>query len=530
MKADFRDLIEDFRTADYLTDITQSVDIRNIPALVSKADGKALLFHDVDGYDMPVVSGLTNSRESLAIGFRCDYAEIEGKLAQASLNPIPPQIVDSGPVRETIAIGDDVDLCRLPVPLFATLDGGPMITAGLTIADDDEFGINAGVYRYLIRERNLTGIDLVSNNNLRLFADKAYAAGKPLPISISIGTHTIETLFATSARPIGTNELSLAGGFRGQAVRLTNCETIDLPCIADAEIVLEAEIMPTGWTQPEGRFGEFTRILGGLHWNPHVRIKAISTRKDPIYYALLMPWEVIWLLPPMMEASIRRALAVANIDVVAINATPGSSCLFHSVVSIRKNPGGGKNAMMAVLGAVGVMKHVVIVDDDIDVFNALEVEWAIATRVQADRDVLIISGATSKPLDPSIPPAAAGTIPTTAKMGIDATIPENVPVERYDRITYPYSDKIELENFLGDTAVETPPQGNMDVETMAGAIRELISDAPLHFAEISEKFSHESFQTISRAMASLHEAKELWQDDIGRICLRDSPFAAQLPT
>ena len=531
MDADFRTLVEDLRAADALADITGTVDIRKIPALVSKAEGQALMFHDVDGYDMPVVSGVTNSRESLAVGLRCDYAEIEGKISRAIDNPIAPRIVKNGPVREVLVAGDDVDLCALPVPLCSLLDGGPMITAGLTIAVDDQHGLNAGFYRYLIRERNVTGIDLVTPNNLRRFADKAFAAGKPLPISINLGTHMYENMCATFPAPIGTNELAVAGGFREEAVSLTPCETIDAPCIADAEIVLEAEILPTGWTQPEGRFGEFSRLMGGLHWNPHVRIKAISMRKNPIYYALHMPWEVIWLLPPLREAALRRAMKEANIDVVAINATPGSSCFFHAVISIRKQPGDGKNAIMAALsGAGGAIKHVVIVDDDIDIFDAMEVEWAIATRVQADRDVMIVPGARSKPLDPSIPPVGGGMIPTTAKMGIDATIPDNVPAERYDRIEHPYADELRLADYFGNATVGAPARGNLDIETVAGAIREMLADGPRYYAEISDLYAGESFQTVSRAIVWLQESNELWQDDVGRLCLKDSPAAARPPT
>jgi 2,5-furandicarboxylate decarboxylase 1 len=157
-----------------------------------------------------------------------------------------------------------------------------MITAGITIARDPEFGLNSGIYRFMVKEKNLTGIDIVTPNNMRLFAQRAFEAGKPLPISISIGNHPFENLGSGFRAPLGTDEMSIAGGIRGSAIELAQCETIDLPCIADSEIVLEGEILPTGWTQPEGRFGEFTRLMGGLHWNPVVRINAITMRKDAI--------------------------------------------------------------------------------------------------------------------------------------------------------------------------------------------------------------------------------------------------------
>ena len=211
-----------------------------------------------------------------------------------------------------------------------------------------------------------------------------------------------------------------------------------MPYIADAEIVLEAEILPTGWTWPEGRFGEFTRLMGGLHWNPLVRIKAISMRKDAIYYNLHMPWENTWLAAPTRYAAIRQALQDRQRQVKDINVTLGGCAFWHAVISIKKAPGDGKNALLAALSVMD-LKHVVVVDDDIDVNNPTDVEWAIATRVQGDKDVIVIPGARAKPLDPSLP-QGAGVVPVGAKVGIDATIPEGIPHEHYERITYAYAD------------------------------------------------------------------------------------------
>ena len=147
-----------------------------------------------------------------------------------------------------IQLGDDVDLFRLPVPMSSIYDGGPMITAGVVIAKDPEFGINSGMYRFMVQEKNLTGIDIVTPNNMRLFAQRAFEAGRPCPISISIGTHPFEIMGSGFRAPLGVDEMGIAGGMRGAPVELATCETIDMPCLADAEIVLEAEILPTGWT------------------------------------------------------------------------------------------------------------------------------------------------------------------------------------------------------------------------------------------------------------------------------------------
>jgi len=275
----------------------------------------------------------------------------------------------------------------------------------------------------MVKEKNLTGIDIVTPNNMRLFAQRAYEAGRPCPISISIGNHPFENLGSGFRAPLGTDEMAIAGGIRGAPIALTQCETIDLPCIADSEIVLEGEILPTGWTQPEGRFGEFTRLIGGLHWNPVVRINAITMRRDAIYYALHMPWENTWLMAPTRYTQIRRALKTAGIQIKDINVTLAGCGFWHAVVAIKKQAGEGKNALLAALSVMD-LKHVVVVDDDIDVFNAMDVEWAIATRVQGDKDVVIIPGSRAKPLDPSLAVTPPGVVPTGAKVGIDATIAE----------------------------------------------------------------------------------------------------------
>jgi 2,5-furandicarboxylate decarboxylase 1 len=175
----------------------------------------------------------------------------------------------------------------------------------------------------------------------------------------------------------------------------------------------------------------------------------------------------------------------------------------------------------------------VIVDDDIDVFDGTEVEWAVATRVQADRDVLIISDARSKPLDPSLPPTA-GRIPTTAKCGVDATIPDGVPRERYERISYAYADRVKLEEFLGepDGRVTTSRirEAEVDITELAGRIRAAIEQEPLYFAQLAERFSADGFPAVSRALGELHRKGELWQDSVGRHCLAGSRFAASPPS
>jgi 2,5-furandicarboxylate decarboxylase 1 len=526
MQENFRQFLDRLRQTGELVDLHQPVDIRHIATLVDQSE-TALYFHKVIGYDMPVVSGLVRTRERAMMAMGCEtYREIEDKLTQAINHPIPPKYVKTSPTREVVLMGDEVDLFKLPIPMSSIFDGGPMITAGVVITRDPELGMNSGIYRFIVKEKNLTGIDIVTPNNMRMFAQRAFERGEPLPISISIGTHPIEITGSGYRAPLGVDEMAIAGGMRGVPVELAQCKTIDLPYIADAEIVLEGEILPTGWTWPEGRFGEFTRLMGGLHWNPLVRIKAITMRKDAIYYNLHMPWENTWLAAPTRYAAIRQALKTAGVIVKDINVTLGGCAFWHAVISIKKNPGEAKNALLAALSVMD-LKHVVVVDDDIDVFDPMDVEWAIATRVQGDRDIMIVSNARAKPLDPSLP-QGFGVVPTGAKVGIDATIPEGIPKEHYERITYAYADRAKIDDYVKGKADAGGQAGDAAaVAALAGQILEVIVKEPLYYTDIAERFSSYDFRTVAQALGHLHATEKLWQDPRGRMCVRGSQFAAK---
>jgi 2,5-furandicarboxylate decarboxylase 1 len=259
--------------------------------------------------------------------------------------------------------------------------------------------------------------------------------------------------------------------------------------------------------------------------NPRVRIKAIMQRKDAMYYALQMPWENIWMSAPIYEAAARRVLFEAGVQTVAVNVTPGGCCHWHIIASIKKVPGDGKNAIMALL-SIADIKQVTIVDDDIDVFDPIDVEWAVATRVQADRDVVIVSNARSKPLDPSLPLPLHGKVPTTAKMGIDATIPENIPAERYQRIVYFNQGKVKLSDYTGPLAETARPRAapkpTETVESLIEKIVTALGKSHCFFADLLEKFPKADYKTVATAVARLYEEAKIRQDQNGKFELTGS--------
>jgi len=170
-----------------------------------------------------------------------------------------------------------------------------------------------------------------------------------------------------------------------------------------------------------------------------------------------------------------------------------------------------------------------VVDDDIDVFDPTEVEWAIATRVQGDKDVMVVSNARAKPLDPSLP-QGYGVVPTGAKVGIDATIPEGIPREYYERITYAYADRAKIGDYINGKADAAGLMGDdIEVAALADKILQTIAKEPLYYTDIAERFCAYDFRTVARALGHLHSTEKLWQDPRGRMCVRGSEFAAKPP-
>jgi 2,5-furandicarboxylate decarboxylase 1 len=245
--------------------------------------------------------------------------------------------------------------------------------------------------------------------------------------------------------------------------------------------------------------------------NPIVKVRAITHRRDPLYYALHMPWENIWLSAPIYEAAARRVLREADVEVTAINVTPGGCCHWHIVAAIRAKPGDGKNAIAALL-SIADIKHVVVTDSDIDVFDPTEVEWAVATRVQADRDVVILSHARAKPLDPSIPPG----VKTTAKMGIDATIGEGIPRERYDRITHPYLGEVHLADVLAGRYQDPAPPTPMDNGHLMRDLEEFLRQGYAYYNDVLRHFADRPDRVVISAIAQLSADGRLERDSEGR--------------
>ena len=449
MKQGFRDVLRLLEEAGELRRIKKGVDPRHLSSLAAQAK-EATLFESIVGYpEWRVAGALVSTRKRLALSMGCKEADIARRFEDGIRRPIDARVVKDGPCQEVVWQGGDVDLTSIPIPLMHVKDGGPYISATMVVSKDPEYGRNVGSYRMMYRTPRDTGIDLVSSSDMRRYYQRALDAGRPLEIAVAVGVHPYEMLAASYKAPIDVDEYAIAGGLHGAPVDLVRCRTVDLEVPADAELVLEGELLPMGWTADEGPFGEFSHITGDVKWNPIFRVKCITHRRDPIFYMLQMPWENDWLAAPVIEAAGLQALRIASVEPVAIRAPIGGCCYWTLIASIKKRPGEGKNALLALL-SVAEVKLAIVTDDDIDIFDPDMLDWAMTFRVQADHDVLIIPGARGKHIDPSVRAWSLGKggLPTTAKLGIDATIPEGVPKEQYERIRYFARDAVRLEDYL----------------------------------------------------------------------------------
>jgi 2,5-furandicarboxylate decarboxylase 1 len=503
MSARFRDFLQRLIDLGELQRVPEEVDLREVSARVG-ASKTALWFERVRGYDMGVVSGIVGSRARLGAALDCEHRDIGKSFRTRMQNRQPPITVHTGPVKEVIKIGDEVNLIALPVPLISQLDGGPYITGGIGICKDPEYGRNAGCYRLMLRTERETSIDMVGASDLKLFYSRALREKRPLPFAVAIGTHPSIMMAAAHMAPTGSDEFELAGGLGGERVALVRCETVDLEVPADAEIILEGELLPTGWTEDEGRFGDFTGFVGPIKWNPIFRVNAITHRKDAVYYALHMPDEVDYVVAPPLEGSAWQAIEVAGVTGTAVYAPAASGCNFHLYASIKKRPGEGKNAMLALMSLKRV-KKVVVTDDDIDIFDPLDMERALAYRVRPTLDVVVVDGARGSHLDPSVQlQVTKGALaPLTAKWGIDATIPEGSDLCEYEAIEYPFAAGMPLAVDAGEGAAPA---------ALSDEIASFLQE-PQHFYDVLRRFQRVPQRSILQAWSLLRQAGRLAREE-----------------
>lgn len=415
----FRKFIEKLDSENELIKITKEVSADfEIANILAALDGKAVKFEKVKGYNTPVIGGIVSSRDLIAKAIGCEKSEILKKMVHAMNNPTEPEMInenETAPCQEVVE--EEVDLDKIPILFHMEKDGGKYIPSAVCVIKDPELGRNACYHRLMQIGKDKFSIRIIKNRG----TDTALQKGEgEMDIAICIGNSVPVLLAAATSLPKGRDELSMANTLG--KTRLVKCKTLDLEIPADCELVLEGKV--TKETHSEGPFLDLTETMDSRRENqPVVKIHKITHRKDYMYQALLpgkgehkilmgMPME------PSIFNEVNKVCECKNVLV-----TQGGCSWLHGIVQIaKKEIDDGKKAINAAFEGHKSMKHCIVIDEDIDIYNPNEVEWAVSTRFQADKDSEIRLKQPGSSLDPS-GIFEQGKKTLTCKVGIDATIP-----------------------------------------------------------------------------------------------------------
>jgi UbiD family decarboxylase len=404
-----------------------------------------LLFCEkVNGSDAPVVINVQASRKLMAFALECRPDELADAFSARQNQPIPPVELSVAPVHEVLRLDDEVDLTQVPLLTHYDVNAAPYITAGIVVAADPDTGVrNTSYNRLMLAGKRELRIFMAVGRHLWTLHNKAERRGEPLPIAIIIGVHPLFSLGAQAFTPSTDDEYAVIGGMMREALRVVRAKTVPIVIPADAEMVIEGRILPH-IRREEGPFGEFTGHAVSKDERQVVEVTAITHRKNYIFqdvHAGYTEHKMMGAVP--REAALIKAVRQTVPTVKNVCMPVSGNCRFHAYVSIAKRtPGQAKNAICAAFASDMLLKHVIIVDDDIDVFDEEQVLWAVSNRFQADHGLVVIPNAQGSELDPSAGPGGIN-----AKMGLDATKPLSGFAPEL-RVPDEIMKKIALEDFL----------------------------------------------------------------------------------
>lgn len=416
MNMDLRGFLSELEARGEVERIKREVSPRfEVARILKELDGgPAVIFDRVRGSEFKIVANVCGTQERILRALRIGREHFITRMLRAVKELGETRLVSSAPVHEWVE--HDVDLQRLPILTHFERDGGPCITAGIVLAKDDLGRRNASFHRLQPIARNRLAIRLVPRDLYRMFME-AEGRGKPLEVAIALGVHPALSVAAATSPPFGVDELRVTASLLGGPLEVVRCRTVDLEVPAGAELVLEGRILP-GERALEGPFCDVTGTYDIARQEPVVELTCMTMREDALYQAILPSGPEHQLLMGMpKEPSIFEAVGEIA-DVRGVHLTPGGCRWLHAVISIRKgSEEDGERVIRAAMRAHPSLKHVVVVDDDINIYDPQEVEWAIATRVKATEDVLVIKDTKGSTLDSTADQEAG----VWAKMGIDAT-------------------------------------------------------------------------------------------------------------
>jgi UbiD family decarboxylase len=403
-----------------------------------------LIFENPNNGQAPVVINAQASRRLMSIALQCKPEELGHAFSERQSKPLPPVEMINAPVHEVVKTGDEINLEEVPVLTHYDVNAAPYITAGIVVAADPDTGVrNTSYNRLMMAGKRELRIFMAVGRHLWTLHNKLERRNEPLPIAIVIGVHPLFSLGAQALTPANEDEYAVIGGMMNEPLRLVRAKTVSILVPADAEMIIEGQIMPNV-RRVEGPFGEFTGHAVPQDQRQVIEVTAITHRENYIFqdiHAGYTEHKLMGAVP--REAALFKAVRLTVSTVTNVCMPISGNCRFHAYISISKRaPGQAKNALCAAFAADMLLKHVVVVDDDIDVFDEEQVLWAISNRFQADRGLVVIANAQGSELDPSAGPGGVN-----AKMGLDATKPlGGFPPEL--KVPEEIMKKISLEDFL----------------------------------------------------------------------------------
>ncbi len=433
----FREFLDSRKREGGLITVTGPVSKRlEASGILKQLDGRPVLLKKIRESEFPVACNIFPSKELIAKYLEVEPEKLIGRIIHAIENPSAPERIDKAPCQEKVM--EEVDLDRLPILFHCEKDGGNYISSGIVVAADPEYGQNLDFHRMMQIGKDRLSVRVVSGRHFDRFLQKN---GK-MPAAVCIGNGANVLLAAATSVDLGRNELEIANTLA--PLQVVRASTFDADIPADCEFVLEGTIDLEDRAD-EGPFVDLTETYDDIRQEPVFTVRKITSRRDPVWQALLPGASEHKMLMGMpREPTIFQEVSTAGVACLDVNINPGGCSWLHAIVKIRKvREDDGKKALEAAFRGHGSMKHCFVVDSDIDIYNPLSVEWAMATRFQGDRGLFIRGREPGSSLDPSRDPDRK----TTYKMGFDLTGPLEGQSSNFEKAIFP---EVSLKKYLPD--------------------------------------------------------------------------------
>jgi len=472
-----------------------------------EATRPAKLFKKVDAEPAQVAAAVAGSRRRLAAAFGVDEREIAHEYLRRLDHPQPIVEVASAdaPVHEVVRTGDGIDLTRLPFHLQHQLDGGPYISSALDFCVDPLTGRNnVGMRRLMLRDRCTMRSHLYSPSHMKQMYKACVERGERLPVTFAVGCHPLSLLAAILR--LGGDEFSLLATVRGEPAPMVRGLTNGVLAPADAELTIEGYYDELGYREKEGPYGEFNGFYSGVLVDPVFHVTAITQRRDALFQTAYhggryLSWtDAGHLMSLNAELQVWRILRAANIEPTAVHVVPAAGSGPHARIALRRGTPGQARLAMSALFSLPRLKHVFVVDEDIDVFSDEQVEWAMTARFRGDRDLMVANGFPGYYNEPT-----AGADNTVTKLGFDLTAP------------YGRADSLETRR---------PSAPLVKPAARCASAREALQSGPLYFVELMESMGSSDGREIALALNALREQGALDRDAEGRYYLVGKEQAA----